>query len=317
MVHLVVGGAGYIGSHLVKKLCDSNENVIVFDNLSSGFKENVDSRAEFVKGDLLNKEDFDQIDGKIDSVFHFAALKAAGESMEQPEKYSENNITGGINLFNFAISKGVKNFVFSSSAAVYGYPKTTPLDEKHDTNPINYYGYTKLTIENILKWYSKLKGINFAALRYFNATGYDVEGKLRGKEINPLNLLPIIMEVASGQREKLFVFGDDYDTSDGTCIRDYIHVDDLSNAHIKALDYIKNNKNLIVNLGTERGYSVLDIIKLASLVVGKDLSYEVVSRRVGDPSELIASSQLALKNLGWKAKQDMNSILKTTWDVYN
>lgn len=317
MVHLVVGGAGYIGSHIVKKLCDLGHEVVIFDNLSSGLKENLDERAKFIQGDILNKEDLKKaFSQKIDSVFHFAALKAAGESMKKPEVYSENNILGSINLFNAAIANGVKNFVFSSSAGVYGYPKTTPVDEKHETNPINYYGYTKLVIENILEWYSKLKGINYAALRYFNAAGYDVTGKVRGKEINPQNLLPIVMEVADGTREKLLVFGDDYDTEDGSCIRDYIHVDDLSDAHIKALDYIKKNRNLVVNLGTEKGSSVLEVIKKAEKVVGKKIPFHIVERRPGDPDTLISSSKMAEEKLGWKAKHDMNTILKTMWELY-
>jgi UDP-glucose 4-epimerase len=317
MAHLVVGGAGYIGSHIVKKLCDLGHEVIVFDNLSSGLKENLDERAKFIQGDILNKEDLKKVfSQKIDSIFHFAALKAAGESMEKPGIYSENNISGSINLFNAAISGGVKHFVFSSSAGVYGYPKTIPVDEKHETNPINYYGYTKLAIENILEWYSKLKGINYAALRYFNAAGYDVTGKVMGKEMDPQNLLPIIMEVADGAREKLLVFGDDYETEDGSCVRDYIHVDDLADAHIKALKHIQKNENIVVNLGTEKGSSVLEVIEKAEKVIGKKISFEIVERRPGDPDILISSSKMAEEKLGWKAKHSMDTILKTMWDVY-
>ncbi|MBT3590485.1 MAG: UDP-glucose 4-epimerase GalE, partial [Candidatus Marinimicrobia bacterium] len=222
---LVTGGAGYIGSHVVLALLEAGHNVTIFDDLSLGFKSNIDDRAHFILGSTLDNTSLDEAFSKgFDAVVHLAAFKAAGESMTHPEKYSNNNIAGTINLLNAMVKANVKQFIFSSTAAVYGYPKYLPVDEHHMVNPINYYGYTKLAVEQQLKWYSKLKGIHFAALRYFNAAGYDVDGRVPNKEKNPANLLPIVMEVASGMRESMLVFGDDYKTKDGTGVRDYIHV---------------------------------------------------------------------------------------------
>ncbi|MDX1701671.1 MAG: UDP-glucose 4-epimerase GalE, partial [Melioribacteraceae bacterium] len=293
---LVTGGAGYIGSHCVKELCENGHNVTILDNFSTGLFENIDSRAiEVVKGDIMNNSDLRKaFKAKKDVVFHFAAWKAAGESMINPQKYAKNNICGTINLLNKMVESEVKYFVFSSSAAVYGNPIYLPMDEKHPTNPTNFYGYTKLVIEQNLEWYSKLKNIRYAALRYFNATGYDIEGKIKGKEKNAANLSPIVMEAASGIREKMQVYGNDYDTSDGTCIRDYIHVNDLASAHLLAMNYVyDSNDNLIINLGTGKGETVINVINTASEVVGKNIDYEIVGRREGDPEELVANSNLA------------------------
>ena len=315
----VTGGAGYIGSHIVQLLCDEGHRVTVFDNLSLGRKENVDERAALIVGDVLDEQALNKaLQEGYDVVFHFAAWKAAGESMENPAKYANNNICGTLNLLNAMIQKEVKAFVFSSSAAVYGNPQYLPIDEQHPKNPENYYGYTKLAIEENLKWYSRLKGIHYAALRYFNATGYDINGKIKGKEKNPANLSPVVMEAAAGMRKKILVFGDDYDTPDGTCIRDYIHVSDLATAHLKAMDYILHKKeNLVVNLGTGKGNSVMDIINTASRVVGKDIPYEVTGRRAGDPDHLVAGADLAEKLLGWKAQySDAETIFKTMKEVY-
>jgi UDP-glucose 4-epimerase len=317
---LVTGGAGYIGSHVVKDLCNAGHNVIVFDNFSLGLHENIDPRVTHViEGDILNDYDLHKaFQQDIDVVFHFAAWKAAGESMQNPEKYAENNITGTLKLLNAMLKNSVKNIVFSSSAAVYGNPQYLPIDEKHPLNPTNYYGYTKLAIEENLKWYSQLKGINYAALRYFNATGYDIDEKIKGKEKNPANLSPIVMEVAAGIRNKMQVYGNDYKTSDGTCIRDYIHVNDLADAHVLAMNYIlKNHKNLVVNLGTGQGETVLEVIKTASNLIGKKIDYEMVDRRAGDPEELVASSKLANDLLGWKASySDLQTIFETMVKVY-
>ena len=259
---LVTGGAGYIGSHLVQLLCDQGYPVYVFDDFSTGLHENLDKRLKgVIEGTILSNSDLDQaFANEIETVFHFAAFKAAGESMTDPGKYAWNNIAGSINLLNTMLKYGAKNIIFSSSAAVYGNPHYMPVDEKHPVEPTNYYGYTKLNIEHNLSWYSQLKGINYAALRYFNATGYDINGNLKGKEKNPANLSPVVMEVAAGEREKIQVFGNDYTTADGTGVRDYIHVSDLADAHVLAMEYIINeNKNLLVNLGTGRGYSVLEV----------------------------------------------------------
>lgn len=315
----VTGGAGYIGSHIVQLLCDEGHQVTVFDNLSLGREENVDERASLIVGDILNNEELNgAMQEGFDVVFHFAAWKAAGESMENPVKYSTNNICGTLNLLKAMLESKINYIVFSSSAAVYGNPQYLPIDEQHPKNPENYYGYTKLAIEENLKWYSKIKGINYAALRYFNATGYDINGKIKGKEKNPANLSPVVMEAAAGMREKILIFGDDYDTPDGTCIRDYIHVSDLATAHLKAMKYIfEKGENLVVNLGTGKGNSVLEIIKAAESAVGKNIPFEITGRREGDPDHLVAKAELAQKLLGWKAEHsDAETIFKTMKDVY-
>jgi UDP-glucose 4-epimerase len=316
---LVTGGAGYIGSHVVHSIADLGYKVTVFDNLTLGLEENIDKRAEFIKGDILNNNDLNRaFSVKIDVVFHFAALKAAGESMDHPEKYSRNNISGTLNLLNKMVEKNTSYMVFSSSAAVYGNPKYLPIDEKHPVSPINYYGYTKLVIEDNLGWYSKLKNLNFSTLRYFNATGYDIHGRIKGKEKNATNLTPVVMETISGAREEMQVFGNDYDTPDGSGIRDYIHVNDLADAHILAMNYISQKRcNLIVNLGTGRGYSVFEIIKITEKISGKKINYKVAPRRKGDPAEVIADCKLAKKLLNWQAKySDMETIIKTMCEVY-
>lgn len=316
---LVTGGAGYIGSHVVKLLCNEGYNVFVFDNLSLGRKENLHKKASLTIGDILNMDQLDAVMSKnIDTVFHFAAWKAAGESMSDPAKYARNNICGTLNILESMTKNKVSKIVFSSSAAVYGNPQYLPIDEKHPTNPENYYGYSKLAIEENLKWYSQLKNIRFAALRYFNATGYDIDGQIKGKEKNPTNLSPVVMETAAGVRDKMMVFGADYNTPDGTCIRDYIHVNDLATAHLLAMTYISDNNNdLVVNLGTGEGYSVLDVINTASQVTGKKVNYQIVGRRAGDPENLVASSDLAYQLLGWKAQySDLETIFKTMSGVY-
>jgi UDP-glucose 4-epimerase len=316
----VTGGAGYIGSHIVYELCDAGHEVTIYDDLSLGREENIDKRAVFVLGSTLDRPRLAKAlsDKEFDAVIHLAAWKAAGESMERPEKYAENNIFGSMNLLNAVSDAGIKNFVFSSTAAVYGSPSYLPIDEKHPINPANYYGYTKVFVEDNLKWYSQLKGLNYAALRYFNAAGYDIDGRIKGKEKNPNNLLPIVMETACGEREKVQVYGDDYDTIDGTGVRDYIHVNDLATAHVLALKYlIENKKNLIVNLSTERGYSVLEAINKAKEITGKDIPYEIIGRREGDPDTVVASCKMANKLLNWKAKySDLETILSTMWYIY-
>ena len=316
---LVIGGAGYIGSHVVKALMKQGHEVTVFDNLSSGLRQNLFKQNKFIYGNILIKSDLDSAFALgFDACIHLAAFKAAGESMLVPEKYSENNITGTLNILNSAVKHNCKNIVFSSSAAIFGNPQKLPIDENHPKNPENYYGFTKLSIEDYLEWYSKLKGINYSALRYFNAAGYDVDGEIFGLEQNPANLIPVVMETACGIRKEMSVFGDDYDTPDGTCIRDYVHVTDLADAHVKALEYIaKNNKNLKLNLGSEVGTSVKDVIDIARKITGKPIDAKIVERRPGDPSELYATSKQALEILGWKAQySDMETIIKTTWNAY-
>ena len=314
---LVTGGAGYIGSHVVLSLCDNGEDVVVLDDLSSGTQNAIDNRAKFILGSTLNKKDTDTALDGVDAVIHLAAFKAAGESMLYPSKYSQNNIVGTINLINSMIDQDVNNFIFSSTAAVYGHPEYLPLDENHPLNPINYYGFTKLEIERILDWYNNLTGLKYAALRYFNAAGFDKEGRINHLEKNPQNLIPIVMEVASGFRKKLEVFGNDYDTKDGTGMRDYIHVTDLAKAHIKAIDYLKDHDSLTMNLATGDSHSVLDVIEMAERITNKEILYDFVDRREGDPGQLFSSSSIASNLLDWQPEcSDLKSIIKDTWQVY-
>lgn len=316
---LVIGGAGYIGSHVVKELMAKNHEVTVFDNLSSGLIQNLFKKSEFIAGDILHPEDLDKAFARgFDAFIHLAAFKAAGESMIFPEKYSINNINGTLNILNAAVAHNCLNMVFSSSAATFGEPQYLPIDENHPKNPENYYGFTKLKIEEFMGWYDKLKNLKFAALRYFNAAGYDPEGVIYGLERNPANLLPVMMEVACGKRGKLKVFGSDYDTRDGTCIRDYIHVTDLASAHVLALEYIaKNKKSLTLNLGTGKGITVTEMLEATRRITGKEIPAEYVGRRAGDPAQLTASSKLAKEVLGWEPKySDVDTLIKSTYDAY-
>lgn len=323
---LVIGGAGYIGSHAVYELNDAGHQVTILDNFSTGLRENVDARAELVEGDVQDLTLLSRILGgnggsgssSFDSVFHFAALKAAGESMTDPEMFTSSNLVATMELLNMMVRHNVKNFVFSSSAATYGEPEYLPIDENHPQNPINYYGYTKLVIEQTLSWYSRLRGLRYAALRYFNAAGYDTQGRITGKEQNPANLLPIVMEAASGQRKSMQVFGNDYPTRDGTCIRDYIHVNDLATAHVRSMEYLKEkDEDLCLNLATGKGYTVLEVIKEAEKVSGRTVPYKITDRRPGDPAELVAASTRALETIGWKARHsDVSQIVESMWHIY-
>ncbi len=315
---LVVGGAGYIGSHVQKQLLDEGFEVLVYDNLSSGDKINLLPKSEFIEGDILDKDKLNYaMKQNIDGVVHLAAKKAVGESMLHPEIYAENNISGSINILNAMVKNNVRYIVFSSSAAVYGMPQYNPIDENHPINPINYYGYTKFAIEQNMAWYAQLGKISYAALRYFNAVGYDKDKSITGREHNPQNLLPIIMEVATGKREKLSIFGNDYNTPDGTCIRDYVHVSDLARAHALALNKLMaDNQSFTVNLGTGQGTSVLEIVHATERVIGKKLNYDYVTRRSGDPGILTAKADKAFKLLGWKAEYtDIEDIIRTVWNL--
>ncbi|AOP32720.1 UDP-glucose 4-epimerase GalE [Leptospira tipperaryensis] len=316
---LVTGGAGYIGSHVVALLLEKKHDLLIVDNLEKGNKANLFPGVELIQGNVQDENVLEKAFSKpVDAVFHFAAWKAAGESMTDPSKYALNNINGTIKLLTFMEKAGTKKFIFSSSAAVYGAPKYLPIDEKHPLHPENYYGYTKLAIEENLKWFDSLKGFKFAALRYFNAAGYDPKGRVRGLERTPANLLPIIMEAASGMRKDFEVFGTDYETPDGSCIRDYIHVSDLAKAHVLSLEYLDSEKkSLTVNLGSENGYSVLEMIRLAEEVVGRPIAHRISGRRAGDPAELLASSGVAKQLLKWIPEySDAKTLLKTMWDVY-
>lgn len=314
---LVVGGAGYIGSHVAKALMLKGHEVTVYDNLSTGQEINLFKQNRFIKGDILNYPALVEAMRGQDAVVHLAAKKAVGESMENPMLYSVNNISGSLNILNAMVECGAKYIVFSSSAAVYGMPEVSTIDENVPLNPINYYGFTKLEIEKFMGWYDRLKGIKFVALRYFNAVGYDADGDIRGKEINSQNLLPIMMEVVSGKRDKLKIFGNDYPTPDGTCVRDYIHVSDLASAHVLALEKLNQGMtSQSLNLGTEKGTSVLEMLRAVEKVVGRKLPAEFAPRRAGDPAILVASAAKARSLLGWKPQyMDVEKIVQTVYNI--
>ena len=315
---LVVGGAGYIGSHVVKALRDAGRQPVVFDNLSTGLRENLFPEIPFIHGDLLIPEQVRAAMRGIRSVVHLAALKAAGDSMLEPERYALHNLNGTVNLLHAAGTAGVRHFVFSSSAAVYGEPQYLPLDENHPTEPANFYGQTKLQIEMLLSWFSRLRNMRYAGLRYFNAAGYDPDGEVRGLEKEPNNLLPLVLETLLGWRENLEVYGTDYNTEDGSCIRDYIHVSDLADAHLRALSFLEEqDEDLVVNLGTSKGISVLEILDAARKVSGMDLPVIHSDRRPGDPAVVLASAEKAERLLEWSpAFSDVETILKTMLAAY-
>ena len=315
---LVVGGAGYIGSHVVKALRNAGRQPVVFDNLSTGLRENLFPEIPFIHGDLLIPEQVRAAMRGIRSVIHLAALKAAGDSMLEPERYALHNLNGTVNLLHAAGTAGVRHFVFSSSAAVYGEPQYLPLDENHPTEPANFYGQTKLQIEMLLSWFSRLRNMRYAGLRYFNAAGYDPDGEVRGLEKEPNNLLPLVLETLLGWRENLEVYGTDYDTEDGSCIRDYIHVSDLADAHLRALSFLEEqDEDLVLNLGTSKGISVLEILDAARKVSGMDLPVIHSDRRPGDPAVVLASAEKAERLLEWSpAFSDVETILKTMLAAY-
>ncbi len=308
---LVTGGAGYIGSVAVKALINEGHDVVVVDNLSKGCSQLVDPKAFFIEGDLTNKYLLEQIFSAHlpEAVMHFAGYKAAGESMEIPEKYSDNLI-GMINLLNCMVKFGVKKIIFSSSAAVYGEPKYVPVDENHPTNPINYYGFTKLEGERIIDWYSQLKGIVGIKLRYFNVAG---DGGLHYVDPEAKNIFPILMDVLNGKRDKLVIYGQDYETPDGTCIRDYIDINDLVRAHLLAL---RLNKSEVINLGTSQGVSVSELVSLTEEVIGRKIKCEFGPRRSGDPAVLTASNVKAKKLLGWVPEKSIKEMVRSTLKAY-
>ena len=316
---LVIGGAGYIGSHVARAFLDRGYAVTVFDNFQTGLRENLFDDAEFVHGDIMRPEQLRAVMTQgFEGCVHLAALKAAGQSMLKPELYAEANIAGTINILNQASAAGIAKVIFSSSAAVYGTPQYLPIDEEHPREPENFYGFTKLEIERLLDWYDRLKGMRYAAIRYFNAAGYDVRGRIKGLELNPENLLPIVMETAAGIRPKLSIYGDDYPTRDGSCIRDYVHVSDLAEAHVTAFEYIlQNDKSITVNLGSQRGVTVFEMVERVRAITGRTVAAEVSGRRAGDPAELVASSAKARELLGWVPKySDVDTLIQSTWKMY-
>jgi UDP-glucose 4-epimerase len=315
---LVTGGAGYIGSHAVYQLVDQGFEVVIVDNLLTGHEKAVHPKAKFYKGDLRDRSFLHSVfeAEKIEGVIHFAASSLVGESMEKPLKYFDNNVYGTQVLLEVMNEFGVKNIVFSSTAATYGEQKVMPITEDMPTLPTNAYGETKLTMEKMMRWCESAHDLKYVSLRYFNVAGARSTGEI-GEDHNPeTHLIPLILQVPLGQREFISIFGDDYDTEDGTCIRDYIHVEDLIDAHILALRYLQNNgESNIINLGSGQGFSVKEMIAAARKVTGHEIPEKVVPRRSGDPSSLIASSDKAKKVLGWNPQR--TTITKIFEDAWN
>lgn len=314
---LVCGGAGYIGSHAVRVLKDRGDEVFVLDNMQTGHVDSIPEDVKLFLGDLRDKEFLERVfkENKIDGIIHFAADSLVGESMVEPGKYFENNIGGTINLLNMMNKYGVKYIVFSSTAATYGEPKNIPILESDETLPTNPYGESKLAVEKMLKWYDNAYGIKYTALRYFNVAGAHPSGEIGEAHCCETHLIPIILQVALKQREKISIYGDDYDTEDGTCIRDYVHVMDLVDAHILALERLKRGEeSAIYNLGNGEGFSVKEVIEVARKVTGDPIPAEIAKRRAGDPAKLVASSEKAMKELGWKPKyESLDTIVETAW----
>ena len=313
---LVVGGAGYIGSNMVRKLLENKHQVVVFDNLSTGHREFVPKQATFVKGDLRNTADIERLfkGHKPAAVMHFAASALVGESVENPLKYYENNVSACVNLLKVMTAQKVKYFIFSSTCATFGEPKNIPIDELHPQNPVNPYGWSKLMIEKILADLSRNGQIRYAALRYFNACGAHASAEVGERHDPETHLIPNVLKVLTGEKKELSVFGDDYDTPDGTCIRDYIHIEDLASAHLLALDQLtKGMASDVFNLGNGNGYSVKEIIRAVERVTGKRVKFKICDRRPGDPARLVGSSKKAKKILGWQPKMGLSEIIESAW----
>jgi UDP-glucose 4-epimerase len=315
---LVLGGAGYIGSHAVYQLIDQKFDVIIIDNLQTGNRKAIHPDATFYEGDIRDIEFMRTVFEKesIDAVVHFAANSLVGESMEKPLEYFDNNVYGTQVLLEVMKEFGVKKIVFSSTAATYGEPDTIPITEDVKTNPTNAYGETKLAMEKMMKWCDQAYGIQYVSLRYFNVAGARETGEI-GEDHRPeTHLVPIILEVALGKRPHITVFGEDYDTPDGSCIRDYVHVEDLINAHLLALTYLNNGgKSDIFNLGSNQGFSVKEMIDAARKVTGKEIPEKTGERRAGDPSTLVASSEKASSVLGWKpTRTSVEKIIQDAWN---
>ncbi|MCR8746809.1 UDP-glucose 4-epimerase GalE [Romboutsia lituseburensis] len=317
---LIIGGAGYIGSHTVKYFLDQNEEVIIVDNLLTGHKEAI-STNKFYNVDIRDKENLDKVfkEHNIEAVIHFAANSLVGESMVKPYEYYHNNVYGMMCLLDVMKQNNVDKIVFSSTAATYGEPKSIPIVESDDTNPTNTYGETKLAMEKMMKWFDNAYGTKYVSLRYFNAAGAYFDGSIGEDHKTETHLIPLILQVPLGKREHISIFGDDYDTNDGTCIRDYIHVMDLASAHYKALQYLRNgNDSDIFNLGNGNGYSVKEVIDVARSVTKHDIKSVVEPRRSGDPAILIASSARAKTILGWKPKFDsLEKIVQDAWNWHS
>lgn len=317
MAILVLGGAGYIGSHTVYELIDRGEDVVIVDNLETGHREAIHEKARFYKGDIRDRSFIDGIfeQEKIEAVIHFAANSLVGESMVNPLKYYDNNLCGTKVLLESMVAHHIDKIVFSSTAATYGEPKSIPILETDATEPTNTYGETKLSMEKMFKWTGKAHDLRYVSLRYFNACGAHKTGKIGEAHAPETHLIPLILQVPNNQREAISIFGDDYDTKDGTCVRDYIHVTDLAQAHILALDYLReDNPSDIFNLGNGVGFTVKEVIEVAREVTGHAIPVKVEARRAGDPATLIASSDKAKKVLGWRPKYPaLEDIISSAW----
>jgi UDP-glucose 4-epimerase len=313
---LVVGGAGYIGSHMVKQLAKAGNDVITLDNLSYGYRDAV-KYGEFVEGDLGDDSVLDSIfsAGDVDAVMHFAGFIQVGESVIKPSMYYHNNVVNTLTLLDAMLRHEVKNFIFSSTAAIFGEPEYTPIDEKHHKQPINPYGHSKLMIEQVLDDYDKAYDLRSTCLRYFNAAGADPDGELGERHVPETHLIPLILQAASGRREDIKVFGDDYATDDGTCVRDYIHINDLCEAHSLALKkMIATDKSACYNLGNGNGFSVKQVIDVAKQVSANDFKVSIEPRRAGDPAVLVADATLAKNELNWQPKfAELKDIVDTAW----
>ncbi len=313
MVVLVVGGAGYIGSHAARTLRRRGHEVIIFDNLSTGHAFLADG-FELVRGDMGDAAALSAVLRRVDSVMHFAAHAYVGESVENPRKYFRNNVEAGLVLLNACVDCGVRRIIFSSTCAVYGVPATVPIPENTPRQPVNPYGISKLFFEYALESYDRAYGMRFAALRYFNAAGADESGEIGELHQPESHLIPSAFLAATGARPAMDIFGTDYPTPDGTCIRDYIHVNDLADAHVSALELLANGADsMAVNLGTGHGYSVKDVLSKIEEVTGKKVPVRIAPRRPGDPPALVANPALAEKLLRWKAKRSLDNIVTTAW----
>lgn len=318
MTILVLGGAGYIGSHTVYELIDEGEDVVIVDNLETGHIEAVHPKARFYKGDIRDREFIDSVfeKEKIDAVIHFAANSLVGESMVNPLKYYDNNLCGTKVLLESMVAHNIDKIVFSSTAATYGEPERVPILETDKTEPTNTYGETKLSMEKMFKWTSKAHNLRYVSLRYFNACGAHKSGQIGEAHSPETHLIPLILQVPNGQREAISIFGDDYDTKDGTCVRDYIHVTDLAQAHILAVKYLANgNESNIFNLGNGVGFTVKEVIETARKVTNDPIKAIISPRRAGDPARLIASSDKARNVLGWNPQHaDLEEIIASAWN---
>jgi UDP-glucose 4-epimerase len=310
----VSGGAGYIGSVVAQSLVDEGHDVTIVDNLSTGHEEAIPRGSRFVRGDIRDAAVLSEaFSGGIDAVLHFAALSIVGDSVDRPIDYFDNNVGGSLSLLRAMQTSGIKRFVFSSTAAVYGAPESLPIEETAPTRPTNPYGHSKLFVERILDTCATAWDLRYVALRYFNAGG---STPVQGEHHDPeTHLIPVVLDVVSGRRPEFSIFGDDYDTPDGTCIRDYIHVVDLARAHVLALDAMQSGFSGALNLGSEDPFTVLDVVKTVEKVTGKKVNYKIGPRRPGDPPSLLASSRLAEEKLGWKKTcSSLEEIVRSAYD---